>query len=213
MDQNPQDNHPPISSSYKSQYHWLSPLRDIQLDTFNPEDNPIPGIDPRLITERATNTSARAGPSTHLGYQPWYNWLSPLRDIQPGIFNPELTSNSEDNPISGIDPELFTERATNSSARAGPSTHSCYQHQDIQINNQSFTWPTTSVTGKNQSSNTTSLDTDTRWPAYQGQNAQNMKANMKTPSTNFTYPDTKHRSDPLQNLGKNLQISHIWWEM
>ena len=82
-------------------------------------DNPIPGIDPELFTERVTNTSARAGPSTHPGYQPRYAWVSPLRDIQPGIFNPETTSNPEDNPISGIDPELFTERATNSSARAG----------------------------------------------------------------------------------------------
>ena len=163
MDQDPQDNHPPTSSSYKSQYHWLSPLRDIQPGTFNPEpasnpeDNPSPGIDPELITERATNTSARVGPSTHSSYQPQYHWLSPLRDIQPGIFNPEPASNPEDNPISGIDPELFTERATNSSARADPSTHSGYQHQDVQTNNQSFAWPTTSVTGINLPSNRTSL--------------------------------------------------------
>ena len=48
----------------------------------------------------------------------------------------------------------------------------------------------------NQSSNRTSLDTDTRWPAYQGQNSQNTEANIKTPSITFAYPDTKHPLDP-----------------
>ena len=317
MDQDPQDNLPPTSSSYKSKYHWLSPLRDIQPGIFNldpasnPEDNPISGIDPELFTERATNTSARAGPFTHTGYQPryhWlnpprdiqpgifnqeltsnpedntnfgvdhalstkrttnssaragpsthssyqppgifnqepasnpednpifgvdhalsterttnssaragpstqsnyqppYHWLNPLRDIQPGIFNPEPTSNPEDNLISGIDPELSTERATYSSARASPSTHSGYQHQDIQTQNHPFSWPTTSITSTNSTVTKTSLDTDTRWPAYQGQNTQNSEANMKAPSTNSAYsvanyplnlPSKGHNSTGLQ---------------
>ena len=61
----------------------------------------------------------------------------------------------------------------------------------------------------NQSSNRTSLDTDTRWPAYQGQNSQNMKANMKTPSTTFSYPDAKHPLDPpTEGHGSTKQHKH-----
>jgi hypothetical protein len=137
MDQDPQGNLPPTNNSYGSQYHWFSPLRDVQLDTFNPtpaprpEDDPIPSKDPELFIERVTNTSSRADPSTYAGYQPQYHWSNPLQDIQHGIFNPEPTPNPEDNPIFGIDPELFTERATHSSDRAGPSTYASYQHQDI----------------------------------------------------------------------------------
>ena len=179
MDRHPQDNQPPTSSSYKSQYHWLSPLRDIQPGTFNlepasnPEDNPIQGIDPELFTERATNTSARTDTSTNSGYQTHHHWSNPPRDIQSGIFNPDPATNPEDNPISGVDPALLTKRATHSSARAGPPTHLGFQHQDIQTNNQSYSWPTTLITSMNQSTNRTSLDTYTRWPAYQGQNSQN----------------------------------------
>ena len=149
MDQDPQDNRSSTNNTYQPQYHWLSPLRDIQTGIFNPEtglnleDNPISGIDPELFTKRATNTSARTGTSTHSGYQTHYHWLNPPRNIQPGIFNPEPAPNQEDNPISGVDPALFTKRATYSSARAGQSTHLGYQHQDIQTKNQSFSWPTT----------------------------------------------------------------------
>ena len=56
----------------------------------------------------------------------------------------------------------------------------------------------------------TSLDTDTRWPAYQGQNTQNLEANMKAPSTNFAYPDAKYPLNP-PSKGHNsteLQIHH-----
>ena len=107
MDQNPQKNLPPVSNNYGSQYNWFSPLRDIQHDTFNPtpashpEDNPIPSIDPELFTERVPNTSSRTDTSTYTGYQTQYHWPNPLRDIQPGIFNPEPTPNPEDNPIFG----------------------------------------------------------------------------------------------------------------
>ena len=133
MDQDPQDNLPPTSSSYKSNYHCLSPLWDIQPGSFdldpvsNPEDNPISGIDPELFAEGATKTSARTGPSTHTDYQLRYHWLNPLRDIQPGIFNQEPASNPEDNPMFGVDHALSTDRTTDSLARAGPSTHTSYQ--------------------------------------------------------------------------------------
>ena len=61
----------------------------------------------------------------------------------------------------------------------------------------------------NQSSNRTSLDTDTRWPAYQGQNSQNTEANMKTPSTTFAYPDTKHHlNPPPEGHGSTEQQTH-----
>ena len=215
MDQNPQRNLPPTNNSYEPQYHWFSPLPDAQLDTFNPspaprpEDDPFPNMDPELFTGGIANTSSRTDLSTHTGYQPQHHWSNPLRDIQPGIFNPEPTPNPEDNPIFGIDPELFSERATHSSDKAGPSTYAGYQHQDIQIINQPSSWPTTSITGVNQSSNTTPLDNDTRWPTYRGQNTQNMEANMRTPSTNVAYPNTRDRLDPLQNEhGSTRQQTH-----
>ena len=163
MDRHPQDNLPATSSSYTPQYHWLSPLRDIQPGIFNlepasnPEDNPMQGIDPELFAGRATNTSARTEISTNSDYQTHQHWPNPPWDSQSGIFNPDPTPNPGDNPISCVDPALFTERATHSSANAGPPTHSGYQHQDVQTNNQSFAWPTTSVTGINLPSNRTSL--------------------------------------------------------
>ena len=63
-----------------------------------------------------------------------YQWLSPLRDIQPGIFNLDTTSYPEDNHIHGIDPELFAERATHTSARTETSTNSGYQTQQYWSN-------------------------------------------------------------------------------
>ena len=168
------------------------------------------GIDPELFAERATNTSARTEISTNSGYQTHQHWPNPPRDSQSGIFNPDPTPNPGDNPISCVDPALFTERATHSSANAGPPTHSGYQHQDMQTKHQSFSWPTTSIASMKQSSNRTSLDTDTRWPAYQGLNSRNMEANTKKPSTIFGHPDTKHPSDqPTEGHGSRMQNKHI----
>ena len=126
-----------------------------------------------------------------------YLWLSPLRDIQPGIFNPETASNPEDNPISDIDSTLFTEGATNTSAEASSSNYVGYQHHDPRVN-QPFHWPTMSTTVTNLTLNRTSRQTDTNWPTYQGQNARTTEANMTKPSTNSAYPSTVHPSDPLQ---------------
>ena len=131
-------------------------------------------------------------------YQPQYHWLSPLRDIQPSIFNPEIVPNPEDNPISGIDSELFAERATNTSAETGSSTCAGYQHRDVQISNQSFTWPTMSTTGADLMSNRTSRQPDAHWPTYQGQNVRTTEENTKTPSTNSAYPNIALSLDPLQ---------------
>ena len=215
MDQDPRNNQPPTNHNHRLQYHWLSPLRDIQPGIFslepasNPEENPIFGIDPELFTERATHTSARTGTSTNSGYQTQQYWSHPPRDDQSGILYPEPATNPENNPTFGVDPAPLTERATHSLTSAGPLTHSGFQHQDIQTNNQTGSWPTTSITSMNQSSNRTSLDTDTRWPAYQGQNSQNMKANMKTPSTTFSYPDAKHPLDPpTEGHGSTKQHKH-----
>ena len=167
------------------------------------------GIDPELFAERATNTSARTEISTNSDYQTHQHWPNPPRDSQSGIFNPDPATNPGDNPISCVDPALFTERATHSLANAGPPILSGYQHQDIQTKHQSFSWPTTSITSMNQSSNRTLLDTDTRWPAYQGQNSQNTKANMKTPSTTFSYTDAKHPLDPpTEGHGSTKQHKH-----
>ena len=135
--------------------------------------------------------------STNNTYQPQYHWLSPLRDIETGIFNPETGLNLEDNPISGIDPELFTKRATNTSAMAVPSTHTNYLYPDTQVTNHTFAWPTISATNVDLTSNRTSLQTDAHWPAYQGLNTRTTTANTKTPSTNFAYPTTTYSLDQL----------------
>ena len=58
-----------------------------------------------------------------------YQWFSPLRDIQPSIFNLDTTPYPEDNNIHEIDPELFAEGATHTSARTETSTNSGYQTQ------------------------------------------------------------------------------------
>ena len=44
-----------------------------------------------------------------------YRWLSPLRDIHPSIFGPEMAQNTDDNPMSNIDSTLFTEKAPQAS--------------------------------------------------------------------------------------------------
>ena len=73
-------------------------------------------------------------PPTNHNHRLQYQWLSPLRDIQPGIFSLETKSYPEDNPIHGIDPKLFAERATNTSARTETSTNSGYQTQQCWSN-------------------------------------------------------------------------------
>ena len=73
MDRDPQKNLPPVSNNYGSQYNWLSPLRDVQHDTFNPtpasypEDDPIPSIDPELSIERVPITSSRENTFSNSG--------------------------------------------------------------------------------------------------------------------------------------------------
>ena len=102
MDRDPQKNLPPVSNNYGSQYNWLSPLRDVQHDTFNPtpasypEDDPIPGMDTELSIDRVPITSSRENTSTYTGYTTQYRWPNPLRDIQPGIFTSEPAPNPDD---------------------------------------------------------------------------------------------------------------------
>ena len=43
------------------------------------------------------------------------------------------------------------------------------------------------------------LDTDTRWPTYQGLNMQHIKSNTKTPNTTSAHPNTKHTFNQLIN--------------
>ena len=58
----------------------------------------------------------------------------------------------------------------------------------------------------NQPSNRNSLDTDTRWPAYQGLN----KAKTRTSSTTSARPNIKHPSDqPTEGHGSRMQNKHI----
>ena len=63
-----------------------------------------------------------------------YQWFSPLRDIQPSIFNLDTTPYPEDNNIHEIDPELFAEGATHTSARTEISTNSGYRAQQCWSN-------------------------------------------------------------------------------
>ena len=215
MDQDPRNNQPPTNHNHRLQYHWLSPLRDIQPDIFsleaasNPEDNPIFGIDPELFAERATHTSARTGTSTNSGYQTQQYWSHPPRDDQSGILYPEPATNPENNPTFGVDPAPLTERATHPSTNAGPNTHSGFQLQDTQTTNQSGSWPTMSIANTNQPSNRNSLNNDTRWPAYQGLNLQNMEPNTRTSSATSARPNTKHAfNQPTGGQGPRIQTQH-----
>ena len=62
----------------------------------------------------------------------------------------------------------------------------------------------------NQSSNRTSLDTDTRWPAHQALNTRHREANTRTSSTTSARPNIKHPSDqPTEGHGSRMQNKHI----
>ena len=63
-----------------------------------------------------------------------YQWFSPLRDIQPSIFNPTTTTYPEDNNIHEIDPELFAEGATHTSVEPEKSNNSGYYTQQYWSN-------------------------------------------------------------------------------
>ena len=53
------------NSGYQTHYHWSNPPGDVQPGILNPdsatnpENNPIFGVDPSLLTERATHFNIR----------------------------------------------------------------------------------------------------------------------------------------------------------
>ena len=71
-----------------------------------------------------------------------YRWLSPLRDIHPSIFGPEMAQNTEDNPMSNIDSTLFTEKTPQASVHPRTLKNTSYVN-DLSVN-QLFQWPTMS---------------------------------------------------------------------
>ena len=62
-----------------------------------------------------------------------YRWLSPLRDIHPSIFGPEMARNTEDNPMSNIDSTLFTEQTPQASVHPRTLKSTSYAN-DLSVN-------------------------------------------------------------------------------
>jgi len=69
-----------------------------------------------------------------------YRWLSPLRDIHPSIFGPEMAQSTDDNPMSKIDSTLFTEKTPQASVH--PHTLKNTSHVNDPSIDQLFQWPT-----------------------------------------------------------------------
>ena len=111
-----------------------------------------------------------------------YQWLSQLRDMQPGIFGPEAASNTEDNPMSKIDSTLFTEGTPQTSVDSKASKDTGYPN-DLPIN-QLFQWPTMSGYVTNPTTNGNSRLTEADWPSPR---------DVQPTATETNYP-----TDPIQ---------------
>ena len=127
-------------------------------------------------------------PPNNDNHQSQYNWLSPLRDIQPNLFNPNAGSYPEDNHILDIDPGLFTERATNISMATGRSTNLDYPYPTLSNIDQTLTWPALSTAEMDLVSVRNTLQNQTHWPTYQGQSTQTRRDHTGTPTTNPAHP-------------------------
>ena len=115
-----------------------------------------------------------------------YQWLSPLRDIQPSIFGPEMASNTEDDPMSRIDSTLFTEGAPQTSVNSQTLKDTSYSN-DLPVN-QLFQWPTMSGYVMNPTTNGISLLTGTNWPNPRDAQAIVRDTNKSVPSTSTAHP-------------------------
>ena len=126
-------------------------------------------------------------------------WNQNPRISRPScIFNLETTSYPEDNPIHGIDPELFAERATHTSARTETSTNAGYQAQQY--------W--SSSTKGNQSSIRYSE------PTTNPENSPTFGVDHTPPTERTTHPSTNvgphsHSGFQLQDT-QNTQQSGSW---
>ena len=125
-----------------------------------------------------------------------YQWLSPLRDIQPSIFGPETASNTDDNPMSKIDSTLFTEGAPQTSVNPQTLADTSYSN-DLPVN-QLFQWPTMSGYVMNPTTNGISLLTGTDWPNPRDAQAIVRDTNKSVPSTSTAHPQINYPTDPIQ---------------
>ena len=122
-----------------------------------------------------------------------YRWLSPLRDIHPSIFGPEMARNTEDNPMSNIDSTLFTEKTPQASVHPRTLRSTSYEN-DLSVN-QLFQWPTMSEYVTSPSINETSRQTETVWPNNPNTQATATETDKSTPSPSLTYPRVKYPMD------------------
>jgi hypothetical protein len=125
-----------------------------------------------------------------------YQWLSPLRDIQPSIFGPETASNIDDDPMSKIDSTLFTEGAPRTSVNTQTLAETSYSN-DVPVS-QLFQWPTMSGYVLNPTTNGISRLTGTDWPNPRDAQTTITETNKSVPSTSTAYPQTSHQPDPIQ---------------
>ena len=123
-------------------------------------------------------------------------WLSPLRDIQPSIFGIETASNTDDDPMSRIDSTLFTEGTPQTSVNTQILAETSYSN-DVPVS-QLFQWPTMSGYVINPTTNGVSRLTGTDWPNPRDAQTATTKTHEVAPSTSTAYPKTNHQPDPIQ---------------
>ena len=132
-----------------------------------------------------------------------YRWLSPLRDIHPSIFGPEMAQNTEDNPMSNIASTLFTEKAPQASVHPHTLENTGYTN-NLSIN-QPFQWPTMPEYVTSPSINEVPQLTETRWPNNSNTQATVTETDKSTPSSSLTYPQINH---PM-NSTRTVSYTHL----
>ena len=133
-----------------------------------------------------------------------YRWLSPLRDIHPSIFGPEMAQNTDDNPMSNIDSTLFTEKAPQTSVHPYTPQNTSYVN-DLSVN-QLFQWPTIPEYVTSPSTNELPRLTGTNWPNNSNTQATISEIDKSTLSSSPTYPQVNH---PVDSSRKDQESAGI----
>ena len=155
--------------------------------------------------DRQTQNSAWLSPTRNIQYNNETNWLSPLRDVQFSQTSAHRTmSDPDDNPITRINSDLFSKRATNTSENADSSRSAGHQDQNIPTINENYTWPPLLASGEQPPTNRTSRLTETSWPTQHYENReQTTRTTEKTAgehSNSSTNPETTQGATTLGPL-------------
>ena len=136
-----------------------------------------------------------------------YRWLSPLRDIHPSIFGPEMAQSTDDNPMSKIDSTLFTEKTPQASVH--PHTLKNTSHVNDPSIDQLFQWPTMPEYVTSPPINEVPRLTETNWPNNSNTQATVMEKDKLTLSSSPTYPQTGHLMNLTRRNQESAEIHHF----